>query len=131
MSKTENLKVGKWGEEIALDYLKNNNYKILEKIFKCKIGEIDLIAKTNDIIVFVEVKTRSSDMFGHPREAVNYYKQKKIRSVALNYLKYKNLLNFSCRFDVIEILDGNITHLENCFWLKIIEYFGMHNHKIL
>ena len=115
MSKTENLKVGKWGEELALDYLKNNNYKILEKNFKCKIGEIDLIAKIDDVIVFVEVKTRSSDMFGRPREAVNFYKQKKIRSIALNYLKFKNLLNYSCRFDVIEILDGEITHLENCF----------------
>ena len=115
MSKKENIITGKLGESIATEYLRNNSYSILETNFKCKIGEIDIIAKKEDRIIFIEVKTRTNDAFGLPREAVNLYKQKKIRLVAMSYLKMKRLYNSSCRFDVIEIINGEITHLENCF----------------
>ena len=115
MSKIDNVKVGKYGEDLATEYLKSNGYYILDRNFKCKIGEIDIVAKKDSAIIFIEVKTRSSDRFGMPREAVNYYKQRKIRNVANVYLKFKRLIDHSCRFDVIEILDGEITHIENCF----------------
>ena len=114
-SKTFNSVTGHGGEEKAVEYLKNKNYVILATNFKTKIGEIDIIAKEKDAIVFVEVKTRKNDMFGLPREAVTYHKQNKIRQVAVQYLKSHGGLNQSCRFDVIDILAGNITHIENCF----------------
>lgn len=115
MSKVNNIVVGKHGEDLATEYLKNNEFYILDRNFKCKIGEIDIVAKKDDVIIFVEVKTRSGDRFGMPREAVNYYKQRKIRNVASVYIKFKRLFDYSCRFDIIEILDGQITHIENAF----------------
>lgn len=115
MSKKENYIKGKVGESLALEYLKKNKYKILEINFTCKIGEIDIIAMKKKQYIFVEVKNRSSDRFGMPREAVNYYKQQKIRQVAQLYLKMKHKEDADCQFDVVEILDGEINHIENCF----------------
>jgi len=115
MTKVDNLTKGKFGEKLALKHLKKSKYKILEVNYTNKIGEIDIIAKDKDIIVFVEVKYRELSAFGMPREAVNINKQRKIKSVALSYLKMVNQLNTSCRFDVIEILGDKIEHLKNCF----------------
>lgn len=114
-NKRYNKVTGDNAEELATAYLKKKHYKILERKFKNKIGEIDIIAKDKDVIVFVEVKYRSSDYFGLPREAVNEYKQRKIRMVATSYLKKDRTLSVPCRFDVIEILGEEITHIENCF----------------
>lgn len=106
---------GNIGETFATKYLKDKGYEILETNFSNKIGEIDIIAKDKDFIIFVEVKSRNSSKYGFPREAVTLYKQNKIRTVALVYLKSKKLLNSRCRFDVIEYFDSKITHIENCF----------------
>lgn len=106
---------GDIGEALVYDYLVKNKYKILQCNFKCKIGEIDIIAKQNDVIVFVEVKYRKSLQFGSPSEAVNFYKQKKIKSVALYYLQQNKNLNENVRFDVVEVLDKNINHIKNAF----------------
>lgn len=106
---------GQIGESLAVEYLKKQKYKILEQNFTNNIGEIDIIARKSNYIVFVEVKNRSSKKFGLPRESITENKQKKIRNVALSYLKSKKLLNNPCRFDVIDILNGEITHIENCF----------------
>lgn len=114
-NKTFNKVTGDSGEKLALEYLKNNKYRILKTNYKTNIGEIDIIAKQGDILVFVEVKTRVSDKFGLPREAVNYHKQQKIRQVASQYIKFNKLFESLCRFDVIEILAGKITHIQNCF----------------
>lgn len=110
--------VGLKGEVEAQEYLKNKGYEIVATNYKNKIGEIDIICKKDGVLVFVEVKTRESLKFGHPREAVNYHKQIKIRNVAIGYLKYKNLYE-KCpiRFDVIDIVGQNLTHIENAFWL--------------
>lgn len=107
--------LGTKGEIIAKDYLTSQGYTILETNFSNQIGEIDIIAKENDTIVFVEVKTRETLRFGYPREAVTKYKQNKIRQVALVYLKLKRKLNRPVRFDCIEILGDEITHIKNCF----------------
>lgn len=115
MSKSENLIKGKLGEDLAIEYLRDHLYKIKAKNYKCKLGEIDIIAEKDNIIVFIEVKSRSSDAFGMPRDAVNYYKQRKIRHVAEVYIKQNRLYDKSCQFDVIEILNGEIDHIENCF----------------
>jgi len=79
------------------------------------VGEVDIIASKDDAIVFVEVKTRNSSKYGRPCEAVNYTKQNKYRNMAGLYLQREGLENAFVRFDVIEILDGEINHIENAF----------------
>ena len=106
---------GKQGEIIATNYLKNKKYKIIETNYTNKIGEIDIIAKKEDEIVFIEVKARSSTKFGLPNEAVNITKQNKIHNVALYYLQTKQLIDEKYRFDVIEILGEDINHIKRCF----------------
>ena len=107
--------LGVSGEQQAKKHLIKQGYKVLETNYKTVLGEIDIIAKKDDFIVFVEVKTRSNTKFGLPRESVTPYKQNKIRTVATYYLKTKNMLNFNVRFDVIDILNGELTHITNCF----------------
>lgn len=107
--------IGIKGELVAVNHLKQKKYIILETNFKNKIGEIDIIAKQNDTIVFVEVKYRTNANFGYPREAVTPYKQHKIRLVAQSYLQKKFGLDSKVRFDVVEILNEKITHIENAF----------------
>jgi putative endonuclease len=100
----QNLYLGKRGEEAAVGLLKDNGYKILLRNYKTKLGEIDIIAKDKDTICFVEVKTRYSERFGLPAEAVFRSKQRQISKAALVFLKEKNLLDKKARFDVISIL---------------------------
>ncbi len=107
--------LGNTGEVVAQQYLKKNKYKIIDTNFSCKLGEIDIIATKNDVIVFVEVKSKSSKKYGLPREMVTFYKQNKIKLVASYYLQKNSAFNKNCRFDVIEILDGQINHIENAF----------------
>lgn len=113
--KTFNNVTGSGGEDKAKEYLQSKGYKILAQNFKTKLGEIDIVAKDHNMLVFVEVKTRKSDYFGLPREAVTVTKQRKIRMVATQYLKLHGGLNQLCRFDVIDILGGEISHIVNCF----------------
>lgn len=104
------------GEDLAVFYLKTHFYRILERNFRCRMGEIDIIAEKNGYIIFVEVKYRKTDSSGSPAEAVNYYKQRHIRNSALYYLQAHNKTeNTACRFDVIDILDKKITHYKNAF----------------
>lgn len=105
--------VGKKCELIATNYLKQKGYKILENNYKNIIGEIDIICQDNDIIVFVEVKHRTSAKFGRPIEAITSHKLMKIRQTATGYLKFKRKLDSSVRFDAIEILDDEIRHIQN------------------
>ncbi len=93
---------GQWGEDIATDYLRKKGYKIIKRNYKNKIGEIDIIAKFDDDLIFVEVKTRSSDKFGTPAEAVTYYKKQKIVNCAKYYLM-QNPTDLNIRFDIIEV----------------------------
>jgi putative endonuclease len=96
---------GQEGESIAVGYLKKNGYKILEQNYRNKLGEIDIVAKDRDTIVFVEVKTRKSDQYVHPKWAVTPRKQRKISMVALYYLKENRQSNLKARFDVVTVLD--------------------------
>ena len=106
---------GDIGENIAKEYLKSNGYRIIKTNFKNAIGEIDIIAYDGDTLVFVEVKYRKTSQFGLPREAVNFAKQKKIRLVATSYIKKYKLFDKSCRFDVVEVLDKEITIIRDAF----------------
>lgn len=115
-----NKNIGNIGEDLALSFLIQNGYKILEKNFRTNFGEIDIIAQKRNTIVFIEVKTRTSIKYGYPYEAVNYRKQQKIKKVSQSYIKLNNLRNFQYRFDIIEVfINGNykINHIENAFWV--------------
>ena len=107
--------LGRAGEVKAVELLKKKGYKILEKNYKNFVGEIDVIAKDNDEIVFIEVKTRTNDEFGRPSEAVNLKKQEKYYKIATEYLRRNNLEGMPCRFDVVEIENGQINHILNAF----------------
>jgi putative endonuclease len=98
--------LGKKGEELALRFLKKKGYRIIEKNYVCKLGEMDIIGKEKDTLVFIEVKTRASTEFGPPQLAVNLAKQRQLSKVALNYLKEKHLEDVKARFDVVAILLG-------------------------
>ncbi len=114
----QKITFGKKGEILATNYLKNKGYKIIKNNYKNTLGEIDIIAKKDNYLIFVEVKTRISRAFGDPREAVDLKKQNKIRQVATMYLKQHGQLDTNCRFDVIAILgdcDEEVCHIENAF----------------
>jgi putative endonuclease len=99
----KNQHVGKTGEAAAQKYLLKENYRILEINFRCRQGEIDIIAQEGEYLVFIEVKTRTSNLFGSPAEAVHFKKQQQICKAALNYLSLKNLHDCDMRFDVVAI----------------------------
>jgi len=107
---------GKWGEETALDYLNKNNYTTVQKGFRSRFGEIDIIVKNKEFLVFVEVKTRKNADFAHACEYVSKAKQKKIISTA-NYYLAKRPTKLQPRFDVIEIYTDpfEVNHIENAF----------------
>ena len=104
------------GEKIAQGYLVNKGYEILETNFYTKRGEIDIIAKNDKCIIFIEVKTRTTLKFGTPAMAINYTKKKHIRNVAKTFLHLHRLNNSEVRFDVIEVFinEGKceINHIE-------------------
>ena len=97
------LNIAKVGESLAAEHLKARGCKILAKNYRARRGEIDIIVRDGEFIVFVEVKTRRSLRFGLPQEAVTIQKQRQISKVALAYLQAQNLLDAPCRFDVIAI----------------------------
>lgn len=107
---------GKQGEEHAANFLKKNGYKILDRNYRCRLGEIDLIAGKNGMVVFVEVKLRKNDRFAGAMEAVNFSKQQKLRKTALLWLAEKQS-SAPCRFDVVEVYteSGRIHHIPNAF----------------
>ena len=112
-----NIEKGRLGEEIALKYIISKGGTIVEKNYRTKMGEIDLIAKMNGELVFIEVKSRSNINYGYPSEAVNYKKKQKITNVAKYYILNNCLDNISIRFDVIEVYlkSKKINHIVNAF----------------
>lgn len=108
---------GKTGEDIAINYLKENGYKIIERNFSCRQGEIDIIAMDKKELVIIEVKTRQCLEYGKPAEAVNKIKRKHIYKAAQFYLYIRKLEKIYVRIDVIEVYIKNnksyINHLKN------------------
>lgn len=97
------IQVGNIGEQAAAHYLWQAGYELVVQKYRTKLGEIDIIAKDKDTVVFVEVKTRRSIRCGFPAEAVTYRKQQKILNTAMYYLNYTQQQHCYCRFDVIEV----------------------------
>ncbi len=114
--------LGKLGEDFACRYLQAQGYKIVFRNYRTRFGEIDIIAEKNNVLSFVEVKTRASQKFGMPAEAVTLAKQKKIHRCAEAYLQFKGIISLMPKisFDVIEIIsEGNAVkefkHYPHCF----------------
>lgn len=103
MKDSAKIQTGREGEKIAADFLKKNGYRLIETNFRCAIGEIDIIAREKNELVFIEVKTRTSGELGFPEQAVGIRKQKKMSQLALWYLQKKNINNTASRFDVLAI----------------------------
>ncbi len=104
-------KFGKDSEVFAVKYLRKKGYKIIEQNYRNRIGEIDIIAKDGDSLVFVEVKARKSNYFGSAKWGVTVTKQRKVSMVALQYLKETNQINTKARFDVVAI-NSNDEHTD-------------------
>lgn len=112
--------LGRAGEALAAAFLSARGLTIVERNFRCKIGEIDLIAREGRTLVFVEVKTRRGRAFGLPQEAVGREKQEKIRQVASFYLAVHGRRETACRFDVVAITEplpgqAEIEWIKNAF----------------
>ena len=113
---------GQWGEGQACRFLKRKGYRIVERNFRCRGGELDIVAEKGDTLCFVEVKSRRSTLLGRPAEAVTTQKQRRMRSAAAFYLQ-KNAGRVSSelqlRMDVVEVLrlgeTTYIQHIENAF----------------
>lgn len=97
--------IGKWGENLACNYLIENNYKIIERNFLCRQGEIDIIAKdiNKKELVFIEVKTRSNLKYGNPADSVNKEKQKHMMQAIKYYIYKNNITNVPIRIDIVEV----------------------------
>ena len=114
--------LGAWGEVQAVDHLRKKGYAILACNYRCRLGEIDIVAKNRDYLAFVEVKLRSTDRFAQAREYVGAAKQERIRTAAALWLS-ENETALQPRFDVIEIYGNetmdpkqlDIRHIENAF----------------
>lgn len=118
MKDNSKINTGKQGEAIAASFLKKNGYHIIEKNFRCPLGEIDIVAREKNELVFIEVKTRKSSELGYPEQAVGINKQKKMSQLALWYLQKKNS-DAQARFDVVAVTlsaDGDeIKLIKNAF----------------
>lgn len=95
--------LGEKGEDLAVDFLKAQGYKIICRNYRTRLGEIDIIAKDKDVLSFIEVKTRASERFGLGKESVSTAKQRQIAKSAIIFLKEKRILNKKSRFDVISV----------------------------
>lgn len=99
----DHIELGKRGEDLAVFHLKKLRYKIIERNYRCNQGEIDVIALDKNILVFVEVKTRSSNKFGSPLTGITTKKQRQLVKTALFYLQKHRLFNRDARFDVVAV----------------------------
>lgn len=98
--------VGRRGEEAACAYLAERGYRILDRNWRCRLGEIDIVAERGDIVVFVEVRTRTGTRFGTGAESVDWRKQRRLRAVSAAYLARRGWSMREVRFDVIS-MDGD------------------------
>lgn len=111
-------KIGNEYETKAIEFLKNNGYRIIDRNFYCKQGEIDIIAKNDNYLVFIEVKYRKDMDKGHPVEAIDYKKKNRIIKSAKYYMYKNNIIDGQgIRFDVVAILGENIELIKDAFWI--------------
>ena len=118
VDRMNHISTGKTGEQLALDYLLEKGYRLVEQNWRCKLGEIDLVMQDKDTLVFVEVKSRTSDQFGSPEEAITPHKLKRMEKLAQYYLLQKHSSQ-DWQIDLAAIMldknnkTGKINHLKN------------------
>ncbi len=112
-----NKRLGRAGEDRAARFLKRHGYKIVARNYRTPYCEVDIIALKGDVLAFVEVKTRLTDEYGTPSEAVDGRRQRAYCRAAENYPQVREGL-YTARLDVIEVTPNGINHLENAFWRK-------------
>lgn len=108
---------GKWGEDLAVAYLEKKGYTIVERDWKSGRRDIDIIALDDDVVVFVEVKTRRNRLYGEPEESVDYHKLQNLQQAISHYVKFKHIRQ-EIRFDIISIVgtvgtDPDIQHIQD------------------
>jgi putative endonuclease len=110
---------GALGEQMATEYLVAKNYNIVSRnVFFPNVGELDIVAKDGQTLVFIEVRTRADNMFGHPLETLTKAKQLKIVKASRRYIQEYKIPASSYRYDVIAILNDNIEHIVDAFYAK-------------
>lgn len=113
--------LGKSGEDLAVEELESRGYAILARRYRTARGEIDIVARDGEILVFVEVKARASAEFGTAAEAVTRSKQRRLAAMAIDYLARAQSASVACRFDVVAIDDCDssprITIYRDAFWI--------------
>jgi len=112
--------LGAEGEQAVAVYLKKHGHKILARNYTCRCGELDIVARDGDVIVFVEVKTRRPDPMFDPAKTVTAAKRRKVRQVARHYLRARNMVDRVCRFDIASVIlpeegEPQINLIENAF----------------
>ncbi len=111
--------LGRRGEDVAAEALRGQGYDIVERNFRCPEGEIDIVARRGDVIVFCEVKTRVTDRWGEPSEAVGFAKQRRLRGLAARWLKERGARFSEVRFDVVSVIvrgsHVETTHIPDAF----------------
>jgi putative endonuclease len=119
MTATSRSRLGARGEDAAVELLRAGGYRIVARNHRCPRGEIDVIAEKDDLLVFVEVRTRATSAFGGPEETVGARKQRRVIAAARDYLAQRRGRAKAARFDVIAVVDGPqgpaLTHIENAF----------------
>lgn len=106
---------GSFYEDVCVEYLIKNGFDILHRNYRCKLGEIDIIAKKDDIIRFIEVKFRGSDSYGSALEAVDFRKQRRIMRAASWFLNEYGLNDVQCSFDVMTVENNEARYYFNCY----------------
>lgn len=113
-----NNQFGKLGEDIAVSYLLKKGYKIHQRNYRYGKVELDIVAEYSNEVIFVEVKTRTSDMMAYPEQAVGKAKQRNMRLAAENFLE-ENQITLPARFDIVAVVKGEkfeIEHIEDAFY---------------
>jgi putative endonuclease len=102
--------LGQRGEDLACAELEKLGYVIVDRRFRTRCGELDIVARDAGVLVFVEVKARSGSNFGTPLESVTWQKRQRLSQMAASYLCLKRLTSVACRFDVVSVLEHDGTH---------------------
>ncbi len=108
--------IGSIGEDMAVEFLKSHGVKILERNYQNRFGEIDIIGREDNILLFIEVKYRKNESFGYPLEAVGFAKREKIRKMARFFLNENHYYHYNIRFDCIGIIGSQIEWIKGAFY---------------
>jgi len=110
-----NKQIGAWGEQAAADYLVEHGYKIVARNVRTPYGEIDIVARQGEMMIFVEVKTRTTNDRGRPFDAIHPAKQRRLARLALSFIHGRRMEDRSCRFDAVAVCltpEGRVVQVE-------------------